>query len=40
MKKYYPEIFFRIAYVWRLICKYRDKTFFGITLYLEFGITD
>ncbi len=32
LKKYYPETFFRTACIWRLFCKYRDKTFFGITL--------
>lgn len=31
--KYYPEIFFRTACIWRLFCKYRDKSFFGITLW-------
>lgn len=32
MNKYYPEIFFRTACIWRLFRKYRDKSFFGITL--------
>jgi len=32
MNKYYPEIFFRTACIWRLFRKYRDKALFGITL--------
>ena len=30
MNKYYPEIFFRTACIWRLFRKYRDKALFGI----------
>ena len=33
MNKYYPEIIFRAACIWRLFRKYRDKSFFGITLF-------
>ena len=35
MNKYYPEIFFRTACIWRLFRKYRDKALFGITLYVR-----
>lgn len=31
MNKYYPEISFRTACIWRFFRKYRDKSFFGIT---------
>ena len=37
-KKYYPEIFFRTACIWRDFCKYWDKTFFDIIFYFSSDI--